>query len=94
VLGDIIAQLDRPGIAMRVLGSLDPELAAVIGMRAHTASMETADFVAGAVRSFVDDADDDLWFQLLTVIRKADDPALAAVQTILKWTVTGSQGPM
>jgi hypothetical protein len=33
-------------------------------------------------------ADDDLWFQLLTYIRKADDPGLVAVQTILHWVVT------
>jgi hypothetical protein len=51
--------------------------------------MTVADFAAGAVREFVDHADDDLWFQLLTIVRKSDDPGLAAVQTILSWVVTG-----
>jgi hypothetical protein len=60
-------------------------------MRAAAASMATEDFVAGAVRTFLDSADDDLWFQMLTVIRKADDPGLAAVQTILKWVATERQ---
>ena len=52
------------------------------------ASVPVADFVAGAVREFLDSADDDLWFQLLTIVRKSDDPGLTAVQTILKWVVT------
>jgi hypothetical protein len=49
--------------------------------------MTVADFVAGAVREFVEHAGDDLWFQLLTIVRKSDDPGLTAVQTILTWVV-------
>jgi hypothetical protein len=52
--------------------------------------MSLADFSAGAVREFVERADDDLWFQLLTIVRKANDPGLVAVQTILEWVVTES----
>jgi hypothetical protein len=36
----------------------------------------------------MDGASDDLWFQLLTIMRKADDPGLAAIQTILEWVIT------
>ena len=68
--------------------TLDPEIAGRIELRAAAASMTAADFVAGAVREFVERADDDLWFQLLTIVRKSDDPGLAAVQTILTWVVT------
>ena len=50
--------------------------------------MPVSDFVAGAVREFLDNADDELWFQLLTIMRKSDDPGLSAVQTILTWVVT------
>ncbi|RTL92991.1 MAG: hypothetical protein EKK31_32975 [Hyphomicrobiales bacterium] len=92
MLGALIAQLDRPELAAQVLDTLDPDLAIAIEMRAADASMTTADFVAGAVRAFIDSADDDLWFQMLTVIRKADDPGLTAVQTILKWVATERQG--
>jgi hypothetical protein len=67
---------------------LHPDVARQIEHRAAAASMTTADFVAGAVREFLDSADDDLWFQLLTIVRKSDDPGLTAVQTILKWVVT------
>jgi hypothetical protein len=52
---------------------------------AAAASMAAADFTAGAVREFVDRADDELWLQLLTVTRKGEDPGLAAIQTILRW---------
>jgi len=87
MLGALIEQLDRPELAASVLGTLDPQVALAIEARAKSASMTTPDFVAGAVRTFIDTAGDDLWFQLLTVMRKAGDPGLAAVQTILGWVV-------
>jgi hypothetical protein len=88
VLGDLIAQLDRPDVTASVLTTLHPDIGRQIEERAAAASMTAADFAAGAVRAFVDSADDDLWFQLLTIVRKSDDPGLVAVQTILTWVVT------
>jgi hypothetical protein len=87
MLGDLIAQLDRPDVTARVLQTLDPSVSESIGRRAADLSMSPAAFVTGAVREFVDHAGDDLWFQLLTHIRRADDPGLVAVQTILSWVV-------
>lgn len=80
--------LDRPGVAAAVLTTLEPPVVLQIERRAAAASMTTADFAAGAVREFVERADDDLWFQLLTIIRKVEDPGLTAVGTILRWVVT------
>ena len=88
MLGDLIARLDRTDVTARVLETLDPLVSKSIGRRAADLSMSPAAFVTGAVREFVDHAGDDLWFQLLTHIRKADDPGLVAVQTILSWVVT------
>ena len=88
MLGELIAQLDRPDVANSVMTTLDSDIARQIERRATAASMPVTDFVAGAVREFLDSADDDLWFQLLTIVRKSDDPGLSAVQTILKWVVT------
>lgn len=88
VLGELIAQLDRPDVANGVVATLHADVARRIEHRAAAASMAVTDFVAGAVREFLDGADDDLWFQLLTVVRKSDDPGLSAVQTILTWVVT------
>ncbi len=88
MLGGLITRLDLPELTTGVLETLDPELAAAVEMRAAAASMATPDFVAGALKAFVDSADDDLSFQLLTIIRKADDPGLTAVQTILEWVAS------
>ena len=87
MLGDLIAQLDQPEVAAKVLDTLDPDLQAQLAKRAEAASMSLADFAAGAVREFVERADDDLWFQLLTIMRRTDDPGLVAVQTILESVV-------
>jgi hypothetical protein len=88
VLGELIAQLDRPEIADSVMTTLHSDVARLIERRAPAVSMTVTDFVAGAVREFIDSAGDDLWFQLLTIVRESDDPGLAAVQTILRWVVT------
>jgi hypothetical protein len=88
VLGDLIAQLDRPDVADSVMTTLDSDIARQIEHRATAASMTVANFVAGAVREFIDGANDDLWFQLLTVVRTSDDPGLTAIQTIMTWLVT------
>jgi hypothetical protein len=92
VLGSLISQLDRPDIAADVLQTLDPEVVEAVSARAAAFGMDVTDFVAGAVRTFVDSSDDDLWFQLLTVMRKAEDPGLVAVQTIVTWAVTKKHG--
>lgn len=87
MLGDLIANLDRPDVTAAVLTTLDPTVAARIERRAAAAAMAAPDFVAGAVREFVERADDELWLQLLTIMRKAENPGLAAVQAILGWVV-------
>ena len=86
MLGDLIAHLDRPNVAAAVLATLDPIVATRIERRAAAAAMAVADFAAGAVRDFVERADDEQWFQLLTIMRKAENPGLAAIQAILGWT--------
>ena len=71
MLGDLIANLDRPDVAGAVLATLDPVVAARIERHAAAAAMIAPDFIAGAVREFVERADDELWLQLLTIMRKA-----------------------
>ena len=85
MLGDLIANLDRPDVTAAVLTTLDPIVATRIEQRAATAAMAVADFAARAVRDFVEQADDERWFQLLTIIRKAENPGVAAIQAILAW---------
>jgi hypothetical protein len=87
MLGDLIAGLDRPEVIEAVLATVSPVIRQRLEARAAEASMTVADFAAGAVREFVEYADDELWFQMLSVMRKTDDPGIAAVQTILRWVV-------
>ena len=88
MLRELIAQLDRPDVAHSVMTTLHPDIAQQIERRATAASTPVADLVARAVREFLESADDDLWFQLLTIVRKSNDPGLTAVQTILTWVAT------
>lgn len=85
MLGDLIAGLDRPEVVAAVLSTLAPTIRQRLEVRAADASMTVPEFAAGAVREFVERADDDLWFQMLTLVRQADEPGLIAVQTILRW---------
>jgi len=90
MLGDLIANLDRPDITAAVLMTLDPTVATRIEQRAAAAAMAVADFAARVVRDFVEQADDERWFQLLTIIRKAEDPGVAAIQAILGWAAANA----
>ncbi len=56
VLGELIAQLDRPDIANSVVMTLHSEVARQIECRATAASIPLANFVAGAVREFLESA--------------------------------------
>jgi hypothetical protein len=87
MLGDLIANLNRPDVAAAVLTTLDPVVVARIERRAAAAATAVADFAAAAVRDFMECADDELWLQLLTIMHKAENPGLAAIQAILGWVV-------
>jgi len=76
-----------------VLASLAAPIRQRLEARAGDANMSLPDFAAGAVREFVERADDDLWFQLLTLMRQAQDPGLVAVQTILRWVTEPKHSP-
>jgi hypothetical protein len=54
MLGDLIANLNRPGVVAAVLTTLVPTLTAQIENRAAAEGMTPADFVTGAVRDFVE----------------------------------------
>jgi hypothetical protein len=73
------------------LTTLDPTLPGQNENRPTAEGMTPEDFVTGAVREFVERADDNLWFQLLTIMRTAEDPGLAAIHAILQWVVGEGQ---
>lgn len=88
MLGELISKLDQHEISDDVLATFDPKISDAITERARTLSMSPPVFIAGAVREFVDWADDSQWAQLLTHMKTAEDPGLMAVQMILYWVVS------
>lgn len=85
MLGDLIVGLDQPEVVEAVLVSLAPAIRHRLEARAADAGMSVPDFASGAVHEFIERADDERWFQMLTLIRQVEDPGLVAVQTILRW---------
>ena len=88
MLGDIIASLEDPKAAMAVVAAFeDPGLLARLAAAADAAGRSPADIIGSTVRNFVDTASDDLWTQLIGVMNRAQDPALAAMRAILEKTL-------
>lgn len=86
MFGELIAQLDRPEIAAEALAVLeDEELESTIRRYAAANDIAVADCVAGIVRGFVDQADDEAWVQLVGIMARAKDPGLAALGAILRY---------
>jgi hypothetical protein len=86
MFGELIAQLDRPEIAVEALAVLDDrELESTICRYAAANDIAVADCVAGIVRGFVDQADDEAWVQLVGIMTRAEDPGMAALGAILRY---------
>ncbi len=84
MLGALIASLDDPKAAMALVAAFDePALLARLAAAADASGRTPADVVGSTVRNFVETASDDLWTQLIGVINRAGDPALAALRAIL-----------
>ncbi|TGT62296.1 hypothetical protein EN802_33410 [bacterium M00.F.Ca.ET.159.01.1.1] len=88
MLGDLIASLEDPIVAVAVVAAFDePGLLARLAAAAEAAGHSPADIVGSAVRNFVDTASDDLWTQLIGIMDRAQDPGLAAIRAILEKTL-------
>lgn len=86
MFGELIAQLDRPEIAAEALAVLqDNELESTIRRYAAANDIAVADCMAGIVKSFLDQANDDAWLQLVGIMGRSEDPGLAALGAILRY---------
>jgi hypothetical protein len=86
MFGELIAQLDQPEVAAEALAVLeDEELESTIRQYAAANDIAIADCMAGIVRGFLDQADDDAWLQLVGIMGRAEDPGLAALGAILRY---------
>ncbi len=84
MLGNMIASLDDPKVAMDLLAALDePALLTRLTVAAAESGRLPADIVGSAVRNFMETAPDDLWTQLISMMNHAEDPGLTAMRAIL-----------
>ena len=88
MLGELVAQLDRPEVAAGALAALeDRDLESTIRRYADSNDLAVSDCVAGIVRSFLDQADDEAWVQLIGIMARAENPGVAALGAILRYCV-------
>ena len=66
------------------MDATDPALSERIRTAAAADDLQVATFVRRAVRHFVDHADDEKWTQLISATQGAEDPAVAAIASLLK----------
>jgi peptidyl-prolyl cis-trans isomerase C len=66
------------------LDAADPDLAARVREAARDGGVGVADLVRTSVAEFVNTADDEGWTQLISAAQGADDPAIAAMASILR----------
>lgn len=87
MFGELISRLDQPKVAAAALAALDDEeLTLTIERYAEANEIGLAECVAGIVRSFVDQADDEPWMQLVGIMaRSSEDPTIAAFGAILRY---------
>lgn len=85
MLGNLIASLDDPKVAMNLLAALDePALLRRLAVAAGESGRPPADIVGSVVRHFLETAPDDLWTQLIGIMNRAEDPGLTAMRAILE----------
>lgn len=76
-----LTNLDNPKVALGLVAALnEPELLARLTAAAKATEMTPVDFVATAVRGFIETASDDHWLQLIGVMNRAEDPSLAVMR--------------
>lgn len=85
MLGKLIDDLDDPNVVLDLVAALDaPDLLTRIGRVAEAEGLTPLAYLAASVRTFVDEASDDIWLQLVGIMNRAEDPSLAAMRAILE----------
>ena len=93
MLGKLIDDLDDPNVVLDLVAALDaPDLLARIGRAAEAEGLAPSAYLAAAVRTFVDEASDDTWLQLVGIMNRAEDPSLAAMRAILEAVLPVNKG--
>ncbi|SJZ97223.1 hypothetical protein [Consotaella salsifontis] len=83
MLGNLIAALERPEVALGLLPALDEALRARLLAVAGPDEDDRARMICSSVHGFVEAASDDEWMQLVGIMNRSDEPGLAALRAIL-----------
>lgn len=93
MLGKLIDDLDDPNVVLDLVAALDaPDLLTRIGRAADAEGLTPSAYLAASVRTFVDEASDDTWLQLIGIMNRAEDPSLAAMRAILEAVLPVNKG--
>jgi hypothetical protein len=85
MLGNLIANLDRPNVAAAVLTTLDPIVATRNRATRRCGGDDRGRFCRQCCSRLRGVGGRRTLFQLLTIMRKAENPGVAAIQAILGW---------
>jgi hypothetical protein len=92
MLGALIDSLDDPKVAESLLGALDaPVLCERLQRAAAREAAPVAQVMASTIRYFMETASEDHWVQLIGIMNRAEDPALAAIRAILTKALPASE---
>lgn len=86
-LGERLAGASAVGL-QAWLDSSDPELAERVRAAAAAAGIDVETLVQRAVQDFVNTAGDESWTHLISAAQGADDPAIAAIASLLRTRLT------
>ncbi len=87
-LGEVIRQFsDEANAAEALLACGDLALIAQVHSAASGYDETVGDYTAGAVRRFAFAAGDEDWLKLMTALERAADPGMAALATMVRWSV-------
>jgi hypothetical protein len=93
MLGKLIDDLDDPNVVLDLVAALEaPDLLTRIGRAADAEGLTPSAYLAASVRTFVDEASDDTWLQLIGIMNRSGDPSLAAMRAILEAVLPAGEG--
>jgi peptidyl-prolyl cis-trans isomerase C len=86
-LGERLAGASAAGLEAW-LDTCDPDLATRVRTAASAAGVDVETFVQRAVQDFVNTAGDESWTHLISAAQGAEDPAIAAIASLLRTRLT------
>jgi hypothetical protein len=88
LLGDLISRFDDAATAEETALAIgDIVLLNALREAAGGAGLGIGEFMAAATHRFAAEASDDEWLSLMSVLGRADDPARATLERMVRWSL-------